>query len=64
MLGLDRFIRTSTAALRGRELRFLARRKYLDAVCVLLWAILPVLVPLTTFTTACTPMFKQDLTGT
>ncbi|XP_059617131.1 ATP-binding cassette sub-family C member 10 [Phlebotomus argentipes] len=35
--------------LRGTELKFLAKRKYLDAVCVYFWATTPILMCLLTF---------------
>jgi ATP-binding cassette subfamily C (CFTR/MRP) protein 10 len=34
---------------RRSELSALARRKYLDAICVFLWAVTPLLVPFCTF---------------
>ena len=37
---------------RRRELQHLSRRKYLDAMCVFLWASMPVLVPFFTFSCA------------
>ncbi|RYE98509.1 MAG: ATP-binding cassette domain-containing protein, partial [Methanobacteriota archaeon] len=36
---------------RALEMQALARRKYLDAACVFLWAAMPVLIPLATFGT-------------
>ena len=38
-------------ALRSAEVRSLAARKYLDAVCVFLWAATPILISLLTFLT-------------
>jgi ABC-type multidrug transport system fused ATPase/permease subunit len=37
---------------REKEIIYLSRRKYLDAVCVFLWAVTPVFVPYITFTTS------------
>ena len=39
------------SALRARELSWLARLKYLDAICVFFWASTPVLVSMSTFST-------------
>lgn len=52
MSGLEQFVLNLSKYYRDRELSHLATRKYLDALCVLLWATTPVLVPYITFTAA------------
>jgi hypothetical protein len=42
-------VETLASEARAHELKYLGRRKYLDALCVLLWACMPILVPLVTF---------------
>ena len=49
MCGLEDAVIQKSAEQRDCELAALARRKYLDALCVLLWAVTPVLVPFATF---------------
>lgn len=49
MLGLEGAVQSLSTQRRDEELVFLARRKYLDALCVFLWASTPVLVPFATF---------------
>eukprot|EP01034_Spumella_vulgaris_P022151 gene22151-28258_t len=51
MSGLEGCVVQASNARRVQEVRYLAVRKYLDAVCVLLWASMPVVVPFVTFTT-------------
>lgn len=46
---------------RDKELKYLSRRKYLDALCVFLWASMPLLVPFATFVTTVT-LVKETLT--
>lgn len=59
MLGLESFVARIVNAHRDAELSQLAIRKYLDAVCVLLWAIMPVVIPFVTFTV--TALLHQHL---
>lgn len=51
MCGWEDIIAALSNKKREEELVFLKQQKYLDAVCVFLWASLPVLVPFATFTT-------------
>lgn len=37
--------------IRGKELKYLKGRKYLDAMCVYFWATTPVIISVLTFTT-------------
>ena len=62
MTGLDAMAHRLSSLHRHKELRFLAQRKYLDAVCVLLWTFLPVLVPFVTFLTS-TVVLEQQLSS-
>lgn len=50
--GLEHFVAVTADQCRMKELRYLAKRKYLDALCVFLWAFTPILVPFATFTVA------------
>lgn len=61
MLGFEAAILGLSAEKRAQEMGFLSSRKYLDAVCVLLWASMPVLVPFITFTT--TALLGRHLTA-
>ncbi len=61
MLGLESTIAALSWVLRRSEVKYLATRKYCDAVCVLLWASMPVIVPYATFTT-CVAL-GRDLTS-
>lgn len=61
MLGLESIVYEFSLSLRDKELYYLSIRKYLDAVCVFLWASLPVLVPFFTFLT--TIFIGEDLTA-
>lgn len=45
---------------RELELKYLSRRKYFDALCVFLWASMPLLVPFATFVTTVT-LVKESL---
>lgn len=45
---------------RDEEVKYLSRRKYLDALCVFLWASMPLLVPFATFVTTVT-VVKESL---
>ena len=47
---------------RVKELKYLGRQKYLDAICVFLWAAMPVLVPFATFMTSAL-VFHEELTA-
>jgi len=49
MLGLEVAVKHLSQEARAKEMFYLRRRKYLDAICVFLWATLPVLVPFVTF---------------
>ena len=49
MCGLEDAVIHKSTEQRDSELAALARRKYLDALCVLLWAVTPVIVPFATF---------------
>lgn len=40
------------AGIRQKELKALAKQKYLDALCVFFWAVTPTIVKLLTFSTA------------
>jgi ABC-type multidrug transport system fused ATPase/permease subunit len=60
MLGLEKPIFEQSMHERKLEMKYLSMRKYLDAVCVLLWASTPVLVPFFTFLT--TILIGEDLT--
>eukprot|EP01042_Synura_sphagnicola_P000491 gene490-523_t len=51
MTGYAQVVETMLTRLRKEELKYLLRRKLLDAVCVFLWAASPVLVPCATFGT-------------
>eukprot|EP01039_Chlorochromonas_danica_P007775 gene7775-8586_t len=52
LCGMEGGVYKASSTFRWEEVRYLAWRKYLDAVCVFLWACTPVLVPFATFTTA------------
>lgn len=52
MTSLEQAILNSSNAYRSQELYYLARRKYLDAFCVFLWASTPIMVPCITFATS------------
>ena len=60
MLGLEEAVGAMSAERRAKEFAFLSARKYLDAVCVFLWASMPVLVPFSTFA-VCTCLFHRRL---
>jgi ATP-binding cassette subfamily C (CFTR/MRP) protein 10 len=49
VMALEGYFVRRILATRAREMRQLANRKYLDAVCVYLWATTPILVSLVTF---------------
>jgi ABC-type multidrug transport system fused ATPase/permease subunit len=49
MAGLEVAVLHASGEFRAKELKYLAQRKYLDAVCVFLWALTPVIVPFATF---------------
>lgn len=49
LLGWERAVCAAVGAARAREVAALASRKYLDAVCVFLWATTPTLMALATF---------------
>lgn len=51
MWGWEDIMQATIDTHRGRELKYLGKRKYLDALCVFLWASTPVLVSLATFGT-------------
>jgi ABC-type multidrug transport system fused ATPase/permease subunit len=51
MLGLEDSIEALSREQRDLEMKYLSKRKYLDAVCVFLWASTPVIVPFVVFTT-------------
>lgn len=51
MCGLENFLLNSCMEERKSELIYLGWRKYLDAVCVFLWASTPVLIPFAVFST-------------
>eukprot|EP01041_Mallomonas_annulata_P006698 gene6698-13581_t len=51
MLGMEDIITKISMNFRHQEMKYLQKRKYLDAVCVFLWAATPVLVPCATFST-------------
>lgn len=51
MLHLEQFVLSQSYTERAFEVYYLSKRKYLDAVCVFLWASTPILVPLITFVT-------------
>lgn len=51
MTGLEGAVLGASGAFRKNEVHHLAMRKYLDAVCVFLWALTPVIVPFATFLT-------------
>ncbi len=52
MSGLESIVLKLSAEHRKQEMKYLSNRKYLDAVCVFLWATTPVLVPFATFLVA------------
>jgi ABC-type multidrug transport system fused ATPase/permease subunit len=60
MFGLENIILNIANSYREKEFKYLSRRKYLDAICVFLWASTPVLVPFLTFVVAVT-VTKQEL---
>lgn len=47
--GLEEEIQAVSSVHRADEIRNLARKKYLDAICVFLWASMPLIVPYATF---------------
>lgn len=49
MLAWEGHLAAALNRLRKEEMRCLARRKYLDALCVIFWAATPVLTSLATF---------------
>jgi len=49
MLAWEGHLAASLGRLRNKEVGCLARRKYLDALCVIFWAATPVLTSLATF---------------
>jgi ABC-type multidrug transport system fused ATPase/permease subunit len=49
MTGLEEAVLHASNAFRNKELWYLMQRKYLDAICVFLWATTPIIVPLATF---------------
>lgn len=51
MCGLESYLLKSCIEERKNELIYLGWRKYLDAICVFLWASTPVLIPFAVFTT-------------
>jgi ABC-type multidrug transport system fused ATPase/permease subunit len=51
MMAWDDVVLSHAAIFRSLELKHLSTRKYLDAICVFLWASMPVLVPFATFLT-------------
>jgi ABC-type multidrug transport system fused ATPase/permease subunit len=63
MLSLDTEILKMSNHFRHIELKYLQRRKYLDAVCVFLWASTPVLVPFVTFVVSVLIQGENSLTA-
>jgi ABC-type multidrug transport system fused ATPase/permease subunit len=61
MSGLEGAVLNASGEHREKELRYLVHRKYLDAVCVFLWALTPVIVPFVTFLS--TVYLNVDLTA-
>lgn len=59
--GLEKKLIDFSGGLRAREVACLRTRKYLDAMCVLLWASMPVIIPYATFL-ATILTSKDDLT--
>ena len=51
MTGLEEAVLKKSNILRKKELKYLTKRKYLDSICVFLWALTPVIVPFVTFIT-------------
>lgn len=51
MAGLEGAVLGASSEFRARELKYLAQQKYLDSLCVFLWALTPVIVPFVTFIT-------------
>jgi ABC-type multidrug transport system fused ATPase/permease subunit len=51
MAGLEGAVLGASSEFRAQEVKYLARRKYLDSACVFLWALTPVIVPFVTFLT-------------
>lgn len=60
--GWEHLLFARAAVERDGELEALATQKYLDALCVFLWAAMPVLVPFATFVTSAV-VFHQQLTA-
>jgi len=60
MCGLEDAVLLKSNEYRAKELYYLSMRKYLDSLCVFLWACTPVIVPFMTFTT--TVLLHIDLT--
>jgi ABC-type multidrug transport system fused ATPase/permease subunit len=60
MCGLEDAVLLKSNEYRTKELYYLSMRKYLDSLCVFLWACTPVIVPFMTFTT--TVLLHIDLT--
>ena len=63
MCGLEDVVTTTAQRFRVEEVKHLAKRKYLDSLCVFLWAATPILVPFATFTTAVLIADHKDLTS-
>ena len=61
MSGLEDIVLKTANKFREEELKYLSRRKYLDSLCVFLWAATPILVPYATFITAVYVMNNDSL---
>lgn len=51
LMSFESIVLKLARSFRRKEMKYLTVRKYLDAVCVFLWACMPVLVPFATFST-------------
>jgi ATP-binding cassette subfamily C (CFTR/MRP) protein 10 len=59
--GWESSVLVKSMAQRQDEMKYLSTRKYFDALCVFLWASMPLLVPFATFVTTVT-VVKESLT--
>ena len=58
----ERYFEKRIEHIRSKELKYLSRRKYLDAVCVYLWASAPVLITIAILSTY-TVLMHERLTA-
>jgi ATP-binding cassette, subfamily C (CFTR/MRP), member 10 len=58
--GWEEPVMTKSLNQREKEMQYLSKRKYFDALCVFLWASMPLMVPFATFITTVT-IVKESL---